>query len=119
MIRHTYALLVGIDDYLAPVSALKGCVNDVIAIEAYLEGRVENSEHLHVQTFFNQEATYSAIVAGFRSHLRQAKNGDVVLFYYAGHGNQEQTPKEFWAIESNHLHETLVCYDSRTRSNGF
>jgi len=37
-----------------------------------------------------------------------------VLFYYAGHGSQEQTPAEFWAIEPDHLHETLVCYDSRT-----
>lgn len=114
MIRHIYALLVGIDEYLAPVSALKGCVNDVVAIKAYLEGRVESSDHLHVQTLFNQEATYSAIVARFRSHLRQAKNGDVVLFYYAGHGSQERTPREFWAIEPDHLHETLVCYDSRT-----
>ncbi|MCU0549451.1 MAG: caspase family protein [Leptolyngbya sp. Prado105] len=114
MIAHIYALLVGIDEYLAPVPVLKGCVNDVIAIQAYLEGRVESSDHLHIQTLFNQKATYKAIVNGFRSHLRQAKAGDVVLFYYAGHGSQEQTPQEFWAIEPDHLHETLVCYDSRT-----
>lgn len=113
MTCHIYALLVGINEYLAPVSALKGCVNDVIAIKDYLEGRVEHYNQLHLRTLFNQEATYEAIVAGFRSHLCEAKSGDVVLFYYAGHGSQEQTPQEFWTIEPDHLHETLVCYDSR------
>ncbi|MBE9008647.1 caspase family protein [Pseudanabaenaceae cyanobacterium LEGE 13415] len=114
MSRHIYALLVGIDEYSDPVRPLMGCVNDVTAIKDYLEGRVEEVDHLHIQTLFNQQATYQAIVEGFRSHLRQAKKDDVVLFYYAGHGSQEQTPKEFWAIEPDHLHETLVCYDSRS-----
>ena len=114
MSHHIYALLVGIDEYLAPVSALRGCVNDVAAMKDYLEGRIEDQSQLHIQTLFNQEATYAAIVTEFRSHLRQAKSGDVVLFYYAGHGSQEQTPEAFWAIEPDHQHETLVCYDSRT-----
>lgn len=114
MTRHIYALLVGIDEYVAPVAALRGCVNDVTEIKAYLEGRIEDPSQLHIQTLFNQEATYQALVTVFRSHLCQAKSGDTVLFYYAGHGSQEQTPQEFWAIEPDHKHETLVCYDSRT-----
>lgn len=114
MTQHIYALLVGIDEYLSPVSTLRGCINDVTAMKDYLEGRIEDQHQLHIQTLFNYEATYSAIVNGFRSHLCQAKSEDVVLFYYAGHGSQEQTPEEFWAIEPDHLHETLVCYDSRT-----
>lgn len=114
MTRHLYALLVAIDQYVAPVSSLNGCVNDVIGIKTYLEGRVEDPSKLHIQTLLNQEATYAAIVTAFRSHLHQAKAGDAVLVYYAGHGSQEQTPAEFWAIEPDHLHETLVCYDSRT-----
>ena len=43
---------------------------------------------------------------------RQAK-GDIALFYYAGHGAQEQAPPEFWPLEPDRLNETLVCHDSR------
>jgi pimeloyl-ACP methyl ester carboxylesterase len=114
MTRHLYALLVAIDQYAAPVSPLNGCVNDVLAIKTYLEERVKEPSNLHIQTLLNQESTYAGIISAFRSHLGQAKAGDAVLFYYAGHGSQEQTPAEFWAIEPDHWHETLVCYDSRT-----
>ena len=37
-----------------------------------------------------------------------------MLFYYAGHGSQEQAPPEFWNVEPDRLNETIVCYDSRT-----
>jgi hypothetical protein len=33
MNRNIYALLVGIDEYVGPVSPLQGCVNDIIAIK--------------------------------------------------------------------------------------
>lgn len=37
MNRNIYALLVGIDEYVSPVSPLHGCVNDITAIKEYLE----------------------------------------------------------------------------------
>ena len=44
----------------------------------------------------------------------KAKKGDVALFYYSGHGSQEQAPEEFWKLEPDHLDETLVLFDSRS-----
>lgn len=46
--------------------------------------------------------------------MKEAKEGDVALFYYSGHGAQEHAPEEFWKFEPDKLNETLVCYDSRT-----
>lgn len=115
MNRNIYALLVGIDEYVSPVSPLQGCVNDITAIKEYLEGRVDTDGYqLYVRTLLNQDATRQAVIDGFRQHLCQAGSEDVAFFYYAGHGSQEEAPEEFWAIEPDRLNETLVCYDSRS-----
>lgn len=115
MSRNMYALLVGIDDYPPPVPSLFGCVNDVSAFEAYLQGRVASGEfNLHLRKLTDSQATRQAVVDGFRQHLKQAGPDDVVLFYYSGHGSQESAPEEFWPIEPDKMNETLVCWDSRT-----
>ncbi|NMF63333.1 caspase family protein [Brasilonema octagenarum] len=115
MIRHFYALLVGIDNYPNPNHCLQGCINDITAIEEYIKERFDKQEYqLHLQTLKDEQATRKGIIDGFRSHLNQAGQDDIVLFYYSGHGSQELAPKEFWQLEPDHLDETLVCYDSRT-----
>lgn len=115
MTRNIYALLVGIDEYLSPVPPLKGCVNDIMAVQEYLQGRVAtDGNQLHLRTLLNQNATRQAIIDGFRQHLCQAVAEDVVLFYFAGHGSQEEAPEEFWILEPDRLNETLVCFDSRS-----
>ncbi|MHC5716540.1 MAG: caspase family protein [Nostoc sp.] len=109
-----YALLVGIDEYLN-VSPLQGCINDITAIQEYLEGRVDTDGYqLHLRTLLNKDATRQAVIDGFRQHLCLAGSEDIVFFYYAGHGSQEEAPEEFWTIEPDRLNETLVCYDSRS-----
>ncbi|MBW4634728.1 MAG: caspase family protein [Iphinoe sp. HA4291-MV1] len=114
MTHNIYALLIGIDKYLSPVPPLNGCVNDIIAIKEYLEGRIATEGYqLHIRTLLNQDATRQAIIDGFLQHLCQAQSNDFVLFYYSGHGSQEQAPQEFWHLEPDRLDETLVCYDSR------
>ncbi|MBD2447385.1 caspase family protein [Nostoc sp. FACHB-152] len=113
--RKIYVFLVGIDNYPDPKHRLDGCVNDITAIEEYLNERFDPQEYqLHLLKLQNEQATREAIIHGFRNHLCQAQKDDVVLFYYSGHGSQELAPKEFWHIEPDHLDETLVCYDSRT-----
>lgn len=115
--NNTYALLVGINQY-SPTSSvphLQGCTNDVKAMQAYLEGRVaKDANQLHLKVLLNQQATRQAVIDGFRNHLCQAGPDDVALFFYAGHGAQENAPEEFWHLEPDRLDETLVCYDSRT-----
>ena len=124
MTKKVYALLVGIDNYdpasFPPVSTLKGCGNDIKAIEAYLRERIaKDSEWSLVEPtlpwiLIDRDATRQAIIRGFKEHLCNADSQDVAFFYYSGHGAQEPAPAEFWSIEPDHLDETLVCYDSRT-----
>lgn len=115
--RNIYVLLVGIDNYPNPNHCLQGCVNDIIAIEEYLNERFDKKEYqLHLLTLKDEQATREAVINGFRNHLCQAAKDDVVLFYYSGHGSQELAPSEFWLREPDHLDETLVCYDSRTEN---
>jgi len=120
MSRNLYALLVGINtyDYSSGVSPLQGCVNDVNAMQAYLAGRVAADEiAFHPLVLTNQHATREAVIEGFRTHLCQAGAEDIAFFYYAGHGAQAAAPEAFWPVEADHLLETLVCYDSRTRDS--
>lgn len=114
MIRNLYALLVGIDEYPKPGDCLKGCVNDIKAVREYLEQRFASDNYqLCIQTLFNKDATREAIIKGFQEHLSQANSNDVVLFYYSGHGSQEDNiPEEFWRFEPDKKNETLYCYDS-------
>jgi len=117
---HTYALLVGLNQYdpTSSVPHLQGCTNDVAAMQAYLEGRVgQDNGQLHLKVLLNEAATRQAVIEGFRSHLGQAREGDVALFFYAGHGSQEPAPEEFWHLEPDRLDETLVCYDSRCQGS--
>jgi pimeloyl-ACP methyl ester carboxylesterase len=127
MTKNIYALLVGIDNYhpnsIPQISTLKGCVNDIKAVEAYLRERiVKDSDWKLVEPqdqpwiLLNQDATRQAIINGFQQHLCNAQSDDVVLFYYSGHGAQEKAPEEFWELEADRLNETLVCYDSRTEA---
>lgn len=116
MTRNIYALLVGIDNYPPPVSSLKGCINDVMAIEEYLRSRVEREGfQLHLKSLKDEEATRQAIIDNFRQHLCEANSNDIALFYYSGHGSREQAPREFWHFQADRLNETLVCYDSRLK----
>src|SRR4051794_31225944 len=83
--KTVYALLIGIDNYRAPVPALRGCGNDVCEVRAFLKAMVahgsdQNSgEALQVVTLLNQQATRTALIDGFRSHLIKAGPKDVAL----------------------------------------
>jgi pimeloyl-ACP methyl ester carboxylesterase len=111
-----YALLVGIDNYAAPVSSLQGCINDVNAIAEYLQTRVQTEGwNLRLKVLKDETATRQGIIDGFRQHLCQANSNDVALFYYSGHGSQEPAPPEFWEFQPEKINETLVCYDSRLK----
>jgi uncharacterized caspase-like protein len=84
-------------------------------MQTYLEGRVgKDAGQMHLKILLNEQATRQAVIDGFRDHLSQAGPDDVALFFYAGHGSQENAPEEFWHLEPDRLDETLVCYDSRT-----
>lgn len=112
--RTMYALMVAIDRYMPPVPALRGCVNDRDSFKDYLERQFANSKEidLKIVTLTDQEATKQGVVNGF-SHFEKAKDGDICLFFYCGHGSQSPAPKEFWHLDPDGMNESMVCYDSR------
>jgi hypothetical protein len=115
MSRTVYSLLVGIDAYERPVSALSGCVNDIREMETYLQERVSGGgTTVDIVTLTDQQATRQAIKTTFADHLGKAGANDVALFYYSGHGSQQPTAEELRHLEPDGLDETLVCYDSRS-----
>jgi hypothetical protein len=112
---HTvYALFVGIDAYPPPVNPLNGCVNDVTRMRDLLAARLNGSQDRFAPRLLaDVQATRQGIIEAWRGHLGQAGPRDVALFYYSGHGSQENAPPEFWDFEPDKQNETLVCYDSR------
>lgn len=119
MTRKLYALLVGINQYAE--KPLHGCVNDIEAVEQFLENRLDfNPGDRHIEKLLNSEATRQAVINKFENHLCQAGKDDTVLFYFCGHGSQELAAPEFRTLAGDEegderTFETIVCYDSRSR----
>jgi hypothetical protein len=86
------ALIVGIDHY-TNVSALHGCVNDSFAVKSMLDRHADGSVNFAVKHL----AAAGPRDPVERHELRQAieslfaGDGEVVLFYFAGHGHIETT----------------------------
>jgi len=112
-----YALLVGINDYAPEVGKLAGCLNDVDHFHDYLSGAFTKAD-LAVEVLKDSDATRDNIIKQFRAHLGIAKEGDVALFQYCGHGARWASAKEFREFYPDGKDEGLVCIDSR-RPGGF
>lgn len=106
-----YALIVGINDYLA-VTPLSGCVDDALGFQGFLEGRVE-PRALRVRTLLDRDGTRQSVISGFSEHLGKAGAGDAAVFYFAGHGSYEAVDERFWFLEPSGRNQTVVCADSR------
>jgi len=86
------ALVIGVD-YYAKVSALNGCVNDSFAVKAMLDRHADGSVNFGVKHLI---ATGPGDLVE-RDELRHAieslfaGDGEVSIFYFAGHGHIEAT----------------------------
>lgn len=116
------ALLIGIDDYTAstlPAAGpnqhrgwpdLQGAANDVRILGEMLVLRY-GFERKNIITLTNQQATREAILRSIEQHLvRPARKGDVVFYYFAGHGAQVPNAA---SDEPDRLDESIVPADSR------
>jgi hypothetical protein len=83
-----YGLVVGIDDYAATMNDLKGAVNDA----GDIAGALREAGASDVRLLTNGAATKSAIRDAWFALVRQAAQGDTIVFSYAGHGGQEPEP---------------------------
>ena len=80
--RHR-ALCVGINAYPERADRLSGCVNDANRWQEALRGLGFSVKSLH-----DEQATREAILGGLRELIGDSRNGDVIVFQYAGHGTQ-------------------------------
>ena len=122
------AVVVGIDRYLGSGSVadrdgqrggsgaekarwrnLSGSVNDARALSEMLVARYGFAQK-DILLLTDQQATRQAILAAIEHHLEKpARRGDVLLFYFAGHGSQ--APSQY-PDELDRRDETLVPADS-------
>jgi Caspase domain len=118
------ALLIGINDYTASRLGdarrapapdrdwpnLLGTLNDVLTIEETLSS-LYGFERRDIFKLTDQHATRSAILDAIKNHLlAPAEQGDVIFFYYAGHGSQVRNTL---SDEPDQLDESIVPADSR------
>lgn len=80
------ALLVGINDYNGR-GDLKGCVNDILDMHFTL-GSVFDFVNEEVRVLTDRRATSEAIKHRLNWLVKDAKDGDYLVFHYSGHGSQ-------------------------------
>ncbi|MDT3381745.1 caspase family protein [Labrys neptuniae] len=81
----SYALVVGIDAYDAPINSLHGAVNDAKDIaQALTKAGVKK-----LTLITDKQATKPNILAAWKELMDQAQPGDTFYFTYAGHGSRE------------------------------
>ncbi len=81
------ALVVGIDRYYNPQWNLQGCAMDAAVMSGMLQdhfGFVGDN----VRLILDERATKANIESRLEWLVREAKPGDVLAFFYAGHGSQ-------------------------------
>ena len=136
--RCLYASLIGINAYKQ--NALSGCIKDVLVIDLLLrdlcnqQGKDKlqyepkyflapgeaDKKRIAAYTKEQKLKKFSSLLPTFKNvsieafeHLKKAKDDDICVFYYSGHGSQAEAPAEFWHLKNTRQNETLVCLDSR------
>lgn len=115
------ALLVGIDTYQpearegdpSPVPGrgfrdLHGAAGDARALAGLLEARYGFARE-GISLLLDRAATRAAILGGLEHLIEDSRRGDVVLFYFAGHGSLVPNPT---SEEPDRLDESLVPADA-------
>jgi hypothetical protein len=101
-------VLVGIDVYEHPdVPPLSGCVNDVELVRDTIKAFGVPNEDIHA--LVNRRATKANIINRIELVVGNAEPGDVLVFYYSGHGSQvrDRNGDEL----SDALDEVICPYD--------
>lgn len=111
--KNLFALLIGINEY-THIRNLSGCARDVERVSDFLSAFSANQFAYHEKILLSPNATKRGIVEAFQSHLmaQAAKAGDVLLFYFSGHGAEQQAHPAFWKTDTNQRLQVLACADS-------
>jgi hypothetical protein len=113
------ALLVGINNYPAPVRSLAGCLTDVELQRELLVHRFgfNPSDVLIVSDATSLKPDRKTILEAFEKHLiKQAKPGDVVVFHFSGHGSLVLDPNPIpgFTKDGRGVNGTMVPLDRTT-----
>ncbi|KAJ7870260.1 hypothetical protein B0H13DRAFT_1634839 [Mycena leptocephala] len=113
-----YALIIGINEYFNTddLPRVRGAVNDARAFEKYLLD-VHHVPSSNIVVLENKEATRSAIISTFSSHLTDKPNipdhGEAaMIFFFAGHGSRFGAPSDL--IAPDRRVEAICPVDERT-----
>ncbi len=88
--KEKVAVLIGIDEYQAPISDLNTAIKDVSAVGERLEAR-------GYQSIVLRNASKQDIVGAFQAVAQKIKNGQELVVYFAGHGYlKENTDTGYW-----------------------
>ena len=93
--RRVFLFSVGINNYKSEqVDPLKGCKNDVLALQSYLKLKLQLPEK-QCLALFDDKASRAEIIKHFRSHFADLRDGDIAVFHFSGHGAWEWSADEF------------------------
>jgi uncharacterized caspase-like protein len=88
-----YALVIGINDYPAPIPRLKTAVSDAKSVSDLLTSQYG----FKVTLLLDSEATRDNILAAITHFRKSLADNDSFLLYYAGHGSfDRETEKGYW-----------------------
>ena len=81
------ALIVGVD-YYRSANQLHGCVKDAYAISSALEHNSDGTRNFDVKLMVGTGEGQGVSRDGLRSNIKElfSGDGDISLFYFAGHG---------------------------------
>ena len=106
------ALLVGVGNYPDPsLSDLEGPPNDVRSLSEVLTQTWGFAPEA-VRTLVDRQATRGAILSGIDALHAESRPGDLVVFYFSGHGTSPHDPNAE-GIPLPHGTGALMAWDSR------
>lgn len=102
------ALIVGIN-YTGFPYQLNGCINDAITMQGF--ANIRGCDNIIMMTDKSMyRPTKNNIIVGLSQLLKNAKSGDVVMFYYSGHGTNVLDKN---GDETDGLDECMVTLDGQ------
>ena len=113
-----FAYIICINNYKAKnVPPLRACVNDGKKFARFLLSKFPE-QALQIKPLLDGEATYDRIISLFEraSSDTSIQKGDLVIFFYAGHGTRTKAP-DGWQAEGGLL-EMICPHDIDTSKDG-
>ena len=112
------ALVVGIDHY-ERISPLHGCVNDAVSVAQMLERNGDGSVNFACKLITAGTSENSVTRVALKEEVRNlfAGDGEIALFYFAGHGHIETTGGYLCASDCRTGDDGLALSDVVTLAN--